>query len=155
MCIMNVIRYYIHLVVIVMWPTTVSCVTSLPFTNPVMWLHGIVKCSLDAHFRYLRVFVAYLHWTNSVNSDIILVHILFSPYYVVGKYVILDSSYWQPLKIFRMLDLLITSASCGRHVPPSSSGWVVLLPLSVFSFHSFKLLSSYNSKAIYSFSTLG
>ncbi len=50
---MSVIRtYYILKVVTVMWPATISCVTSLSFTT-FLWPHVIVKCSSDAHFRIL------------------------------------------------------------------------------------------------------
>jgi len=41
--------YYVSHVIIVMWPTSVSWVASLSFTNK--WPHGIVKCTLNAHFR--------------------------------------------------------------------------------------------------------
>jgi len=36
--------------VIVMWPTC-KLPHSLPFTNPLLWPHGIVNCPLDAHLR--------------------------------------------------------------------------------------------------------
>jgi len=32
-------------------PTRVSFIASLPFTNPLQWLHGIVKCPSYSHFR--------------------------------------------------------------------------------------------------------
>jgi len=48
----NVIQtYYIHHIVIVMWPTSISCVASLPFIYPLRWPHGIVKFPADMHFR--------------------------------------------------------------------------------------------------------
>jgi len=37
-----------------------SCVTSLSFTNPVPWLHGILKCAVDAIFRILLEGVGHL-----------------------------------------------------------------------------------------------
>jgi len=36
--------YYNRHVVIIMWPTSISYFTSLPFTNPLPWPHGILKC---------------------------------------------------------------------------------------------------------------
>ncbi len=47
--ILSVGAYYICHVIIVMWPMLVSCVASLPFTKPLLWPHGIVNYSLDAH----------------------------------------------------------------------------------------------------------
>jgi len=54
-CSMNIIwTYYIHHIVIIMWPTSSSYVASLPFINPLPWPHGIVKCSshtTESHWK--------------------------------------------------------------------------------------------------------
>ncbi len=45
--------YYAHRVVIVMWPTSISCNAFLPFTNPLPWPDCIVKsfrCALQLAF---------------------------------------------------------------------------------------------------------
>ncbi len=47
-CSMTVIQnYYIRHVVIVMSPTSVTCLDSVPFTNPLPWPYGTIKCPLE------------------------------------------------------------------------------------------------------------
>ncbi len=83
--------YYIRHVVIVLWPT--SCVTSLSFTNPLLWPHGIVKCPLHVHFRNSPEVIGHpgtfcYCLMNTVDSDILVFsHTVFTRY-IVGKYVI-------------------------------------------------------------------
>lgn len=56
------------------------CVALLPFSNPLLWPHGMVKCLSDAHFRnsveVVRHLVSFL--LNTVNSV---------TYFIVGKYI--------------------------------------------------------------------
>jgi len=53
--------YHIHHVVTVTWPTSVSCVTSLAFINPLLWPHGMIKCPLNyVHLRILVKIVGHL-----------------------------------------------------------------------------------------------
>ncbi len=95
---MNVIwMYYIRHVVIVMWPTSVSCVASLPFTNPFCG-HEMVKCSLNVHFRI----VGHLETSCLLCYDYCefehtaLVSHCFLP--TIGRYAILDAA-WQFLRL--------------------------------------------------------
>ncbi len=57
--------YYVHRVVIVMWPTSISCNALPPFTNPLPWPDCIVKsfrCSLQfAFFRCNHSLVSFLY----------------------------------------------------------------------------------------------
>ncbi len=51
------------------------CVASLPFTNPLPWPHGIVKCPLNAQLIiFAKVVVIWVvspyGFMNTVNSDI-------------------------------------------------------------------------------------
>lgn len=85
---MNVIRaYYICHVVIFMWPTRVSCITSLLFTTPPLWPHGIVNCPLDAYFRISVEVVGHPGTLCLWNWTYYCFHILFSTNYIAEKYV--------------------------------------------------------------------
>lgn len=48
---MNKIRtYHIRNVVTLTCPTSISCVNSLPFTNPLTWFHWIVDSKVTSEF---------------------------------------------------------------------------------------------------------
>jgi len=66
--------------------TSVSCDAPLPFLNPLLGPHGIVKCPLDAHFR-ISLEVVHHQGTycfiNNLNLNILLFqhtvfHLLYS-----------------------------------------------------------------------------
>lgn len=41
---------------------SIFCVISLPFTTPLPWPHGIVKCPLNAHCRILSDVLGHPFW---------------------------------------------------------------------------------------------
>jgi len=95
---MKVIRtYYIHHVVIFIWPVSVSYVTLPPFINPLPWPHGI-ECLSYANFRILSVVVGYLvtscllfyEYCDFGHSSFVAFY--FFAYYKLGKYEILDAA---------------------------------------------------------------
>lgn len=59
-CRMNKMYTYYNDAMLSLTVTYDSCITSMPFTNPLQCPHGIVKCPLDAHFRTLLEVVNYL-----------------------------------------------------------------------------------------------
>ncbi len=95
---MNVIRtYYIHYVVIFTWPTCISCITSLPFINHLLWPHGTLKCSPHAHFRNTPEVVCYpgtfsLHFNEYWEITHFFSCMLYLTYHKVGKYSISDAA---------------------------------------------------------------
>ncbi len=62
--------YYIH-VVTIMLLVSVSCIASLPFTNPLPWPYGIIKCLIEC----TPMFFEYCY---------LLIYCFFA-YYIVGK----------------------------------------------------------------------
>ncbi len=88
--------YYIRHVVTIMWPTS----DLQPFTNLLLWPHGIVKCLLTAHFQMRAEAVS--HPGNF--------HLLFFEYYeflqttllvYCFSRIILQGSIWFRMQRFR------------------------------------------------------
>ncbi len=85
---MNEIQTYSNCHVTITWPTSIICVASLPFINPLLWHHGIVKCPSHAQFRSSVEVVGHLgnfaySFSNTMNWDILLfwqtvLHLLYS-----------------------------------------------------------------------------
>lgn len=88
-------KYYIFHGFIVTWPTSISYIASLPFTNPLLWPHATVMCPSYAHFRISTKVVSHMGtfhllciWTYYSF------HIQFLTYYIVGKNVVFECSLW-------------------------------------------------------------
>lgn len=86
---MNVQTYYISHVSIVMWPTGISCIPLLPFTNLLSSPHP-----LDVHFRISLEIVGhfYLLFYKYCKFGHATMVTLFLNCYIKGKYAISDAA---------------------------------------------------------------
>jgi len=99
---MNVIwTYYIRHVVTIMWPTSISCITSIHKSSPVAsWNRKVsIECTLQnlaGSSRSSGVFSPTVFRTLRIRTYYSF-GVLFFAYYIVGKYSILDAANEYPI----------------------------------------------------------
>lgn len=111
--------------------TNISCISSLPFTTPVLWHHGIVKCPPTAHFRISQDIVVHPFaccFMNTVNVDTTIFTHCFSPIvlYIREVLIFFRCSLWLFLFYHGTQNVLVIAEcpSCFFFTPYNDSGCI-------------------------------